>query len=779
VKRKVDSAPYRHGQIIQILVLSTAFELDANCALAADDVYLEVALNGQPTQLIARFREHNGQLSIDGKSLQELGLSLTRLGLSATQQVRLDDLPGLTYRYDAKRQSVALQLADRLREAQRLGRPASRDARTQASALDSGWVLNYDAYASRSDSDNRLALWTEQRYFNDQGVYSNTGTAYSYRTSNQRHYVRLDSSWSHSNPQELTTWQLGDAVSGALDWTRAVRFGGVQYKRNFALRPDLVTFPLPAYSGSAAVPSTVSLYVNGIQRYRGTVNSGPFIIDQTVPGITGSGEAVVVTQDALGRTLSTSLPLYVDTRLMAAGLSSYSLEVGHLRHDYGVDTFRYAAQPAGSGSLRYGVNDQLTLEGHAEASEGVYNAGAGALYQLGQKGVLNVSLAGSAGMAGMQGGLGYRYSTQGFSIHAQSLRSFSHYADLAAYDGAQLPSITDRLSLSFSLARHQHLSLSYLGYKLPGSDKSNIISLGHSLRLFRRLSMVLSLYQDLSEARVRGAFANFSFSMAERTSVNSSVNYQNRQAGYATSINRAPDYDGGWGWGAQFREGGSNHYQMAQARYLGAQAMLTASVQESAGSSLFSLDGSGSLVWMDGHLEAARRIGEGFALVSTEGVPGVPVRHENREIGLTDKQGYFLVPDLDAYRHNKVSINSLNLPANVQVSITDQAVVPQSRAGVVVRFPIQRYQAASVILWDEHGNPLPAGLRVRHMQSGGETLVGYDGITFVEHLAALNRLQVEGDRLHCQVTFPYAPPADNALPTLGPLRCLSTTEEQP
>ncbi|MGY3695904.1 hypothetical protein ACVIGA_005984 [Bradyrhizobium sp. USDA 3240] len=36
-----------------------------------------------------------------------------------------------------------------------------------------------------------------------------------------------------------------------------MRLGGVQMQTNFALRPDLVTLPIPALSGSAAVPSTL------------------------------------------------------------------------------------------------------------------------------------------------------------------------------------------------------------------------------------------------------------------------------------------------------------------------------------------------------------------------------------------------------------------------------------------------------------------------------------------------------------------------------------------
>lgn len=748
--------------------------------VAAADLYLEVDLNGQPTQTVAHFREAGGHLSTDGQSLDDLGLDLKALGVSANQQVRLDDLPGVTWRYDTSQQRVDLRVGDSLRKARHLNRGA--DGRVTPSPVGRGLVLNYDAYASRDDTGNRLALWSEERYFDPHGVYSNTGTAYSYQTSTQQHYVRYDTAWSHSNPDTLSTWQLGDTISGSLDWTRSVRLGGAQYKSDFALRPDLVTFPLPAYSGSAVVPSAVSLYVNGIQQYSGSVSSGPYIIDQLVPGITGAGEATVVSRDALGRSVTTSVPLYVDTRLMAAGLSGYSLELGYLRHNYSVDSFDYSPRTASSASVRYGLSDNLTVEGHGEVTPGVYNAGGGALYRLGQLGVINGSLAASAGMAGVQWGLGYQYITPRFSINAQTLRTAGNYGDLAARDGTPVPSVSDRLTLSFPVASNQSLSLSYLGYKVPGSGASHIVSVGHSMSLSHRLSVTLNLYQDVEDSASRGAFVSLSYSLGERTSVSSSVSLQNNQAGYAVSAAQAPDYGGGWGWGAQTSgSGGStgSTYQLAQVQYLGNNAQVTASAQQVAGDTLWALDATGALVWMDGTVETARRIGDGFALVSTDGVAGVPVMHENREIGTTDSSGHFLVPDLDAYRSNQVAIDSLGLPANVQVASSDQAVVPQSRSGVVVHFGLKPYQAASLILQDDEGALLPPGLRVTHLESGASTVLGYDGLTFIDGLVALNHLRVEGDGVRCQVIFPFTLPAGNTLPTLGPLRCLPIPEGSP
>ncbi|KYB45530.1 hypothetical protein AB664_06960 [Brucella anthropi] len=58
--------------------------------------------------------------------------------------------------------------------------------------------------------------------------------------------------------------------------------------------------PLPELSGSAAVPSTVDVYVDNAQRASRSVPSGPFSITN-LPIVTGSGMARLVVRDALGR----------------------------------------------------------------------------------------------------------------------------------------------------------------------------------------------------------------------------------------------------------------------------------------------------------------------------------------------------------------------------------------------------------------------------------------------------------------------------------------------
>ncbi|WP_322044506.1 fimbria/pilus outer membrane usher protein [Paraburkholderia sp. J67] len=750
----LSAAAHAQGQLINAGAMDTR------------DLYLEVDVNGQRTAQIVHFRQLGGHLFASGDDLSQVGVATAQLGIANSANVDLDSLPGLHYRYDAQRQTLELQIPDAIRK------PFAFDTRAvsaiPAATSARGLVFNYDAFA-QAGSASEFALWSEERYFDPKGVLSNTGVAYLYHDRNE--YVRYDTSWSTSNATNMSTTQIGDTISSSLAWTRSIRMAGLQYRSNFALRPDLVTFPTPALPGSAVVPTSVDLYINSVRQYSGNVPSGPFIIND-VPGITGAGQATVITHDALGRTISAQVPLYVDTRLMAQGLSSYSFEAGFLRRNYGLDSFDYDTRPAVSASWRHGLNDHLTFEAHGEATGGLVNAGGGVLFGLGTAGVLNGSLSGSGGkFNGAQLSLGYQYVSQRFSVDAQTIRAYGNFGDLGSRDGSPVPDITDRVTLAVPFLRNQTFSVSYIGYKIPSAPVSQIGSVAWTFNFGNLVSLNLSAYQDFRQHDSRGVLLSASIGLGGNASINATVGRQDGASTWNINALRPPDYAGGWGWGVQTGGTGSTSSRQGQLQYLGRYGEATASVQQVGGQTIGSLDLTGAVVVMDQTVQPARRIDDGFALVSTDGVAGIPVLHENRVIGVTDGGGHLLIPDLNAYQHNQVAIDSMRLPAAARIDDTAMDIVPQSQSGVLAHFGVTRYHAASIIVHDGDGKPLPAGARVHHVESGHDTIVGYDGLTFVDGLAAQNHLQIESGDKHCEVSFAWASDKDDTLQTIGPLVC--------
>lgn len=758
---------------VLILGLGLGLAKSPACAAAAapapdqSELYLEVLVDGQDSGQVAPFTRGAHGLRSKVETLRDLGLDAARFGVAGQDSFDLDSVPGLAYRFDPARQSIDLRLGDTLRAPLVLAaRPGLASAPGQVTP---GFLLNYDLYGQLGSSGS-VAVMHEARYFDAYGVFSSTGNLVARGADGG--YVRYDTSWTHSDPGSLASVTLGDVVTPSLSWSRSLRMGGIEWRKNFSLRPDLLTYPVANLSGTAVVPSSVSLYVNGIQQMSAAVPSGPFVLNQ-VAGLNGAGQATIVTRDALGRTVSNSMPLYVDTRLLAPGLVDYALDLGALRRGYGRSSFDYASSPAATGSLRYGLSERLTVETHAEAGSGLANGGAGLLWRLGQLGVLNGALAASrAGQgAGCQAAFGYQYVSPGFSVDAQTMRASRRYADLGSAEGTPVSRVNDRLSLSMALGHAQSAGLSWVASQdgvLP--TRARIASALWSSSFGHGVFLSLSGYRDLDNRKLRGVAFSLSAALGERVGASANLAQQGGETTRSVALSRAPDYAGGLGWSLQKGSVGEREFDQAQARYLGSAGEISVLTQGNGISRSTAAGLNGSLVLMDGSLNASRQVGGGFALVAT-GVPDLPVLHENRLIGRTDASGHLLVPDLIPYMPNQISIDTSGLPADVRIASAAASIVPQRQAGVLAGFGIERFTAATVLVRGADGKPVPDGSPVRNADSGATTIVGYDGVVFVDGLKEHNRLLIGSGAGACEVRFDYHPGADDKLPVLGPLTC--------
>lgn len=782
----------------------------AQAAAAANgaELYLEVTLNGEATGRLMTARQGPRGLLVSRADLRELGLERGALARppqapEASDAIVLDDIAGLRYRYDAAAQSLALMADDSLRTPFVLSARAA--ARAPRAGATPGAVLNFNGIlqSPRQGGSSAAIAALEARVFNERGVFSTSGVASS--IGGQRRFVRHDSFWSESDADTLRTLRLGDTITSSLNWNRALRIGGVQWSKSFSLRPDLATFPMPSIGGSAAVPSALQLYVNGVQQYSGEVPGGPFRLNQ-VGGVNGAGEATVVTRDALGRATSVSLPLYVDARMLGAGLSDFSVEAGVPRRAFGTSSFGYRGAPVASASARYGWNDALTVEAHAEAAPRLFNGGAGALVALGRFGVVNANLAASGGgrggmRAGLQAGIGYQYVARRFSVELQSQRAWSSYADLSARDGAPAPRASGRAVLALALGGRVSMNASYAAYRAgaPAYDgtpadgdadagqgagqQPRIVAAGITRSFRGGVFASVAAFDNLDRGKGRGVFLSLSMALGRDSVAAVTAGSQNGAAQRSASVSSAPDMAGGVGWTVQDSRLGDAQLRTAQVQYLGryGQAALTAqnsggaSGRAGSGGTSVTFEGVGALVLMDGAAAATRSVGAGFALVSTGGVADVPVLHENRLIGVTDAGGHLLVPALNANVGNLLAIDTSGLAADRRVPLTMQSVNPRSLAGMLVRFPIEAYQAANIVLVDAQGAPLAVGASVRHRESGKQGMVGFDGMAFVDDLQARNHLEIDLGAAagRCVARFDWQPVAGDPLPTIGPLRCVA------
>ena len=163
-------------------------------------------------------------------------------------------------------------------------------------------------------------------------------------------------------------YTAGDFITGGLAWTRPVHIAEFQVREDFSMRPDLVTFPMPAIRGSAGVPSTVNVLADGNLVASGSVGAGPFEVPQ-LPVVTGAGNITMTVTNALGQQVTLTQPFYASSSLLAPGLHSFAVQAGWVRRNWGVDSNDYG-KIAGAGMFRTGVTPKFTFEASAEGTPG-------------------------------------------------------------------------------------------------------------------------------------------------------------------------------------------------------------------------------------------------------------------------------------------------------------------------------------------------------------------------------------------------------------------------
>jgi outer membrane usher protein len=138
--------------------------------------------------------------------------------------------------------------------------------------------------------------------------------------------------------------------------------GGVQWRRNFGVRPDLVVYPMPQFSADATVPSSVELYVNNVRLVHRRGRCRP-VRAQSIPARRRRRPAVVGSPTRSGEPPRPASRCTPTTRRLAQGLSDFLVRAGvYGAVLYGSDSDDYGDDVVANASWRRGLSDELTVE---------------------------------------------------------------------------------------------------------------------------------------------------------------------------------------------------------------------------------------------------------------------------------------------------------------------------------------------------------------------------------------------------------------------------------
>jgi outer membrane usher protein len=732
------------------------------------EVWLAIEINGVPTPTPGRFvRLEDGRLLVSTEALRKLRIRAPEMApasIRGQDHVPLDAVAGIAIRVDESRQLLQIELPAAAFDTTVLARPASAFEAPAPTAL--GGFLNYDLQYLATHADRMADGWLEAGAFGAWGFGTSSFLASS---RGPRRLLRLDTTWTFDDPARLRSGTLGDAISRPASWARAVRFGGVRWGTSFAIRPDVVAFPLPTLVGQAALPSSVDVYVDNALRFSGQTPSGPFEIP-SAPLMTGQGQVRMVVRDLLGRETTFTQPFHVDAQLLKAGLSDETFEAGALRQRYGYESADYGSLFAAA-TQRRGLSDRLTLEWHAEALARQATAGAGAVLMIPGLGVINGAASASLGSDGAGGllALGFRHDERRFSYGVQTRLASRDYVELADRATRTTPREETTAHVSYAPDAGGAAYLSFVRRRRPGDPVLSLMSVGYGVGIGPRMHLSAFALASISGARANALGVSLTWALDARTTVNADVNRNSGHTALALRAQRSLPAGSGIGYRLGVT---ADHRAGAEAALLG-QTETGNYIAEAIrlnGDTSMRFGASGGVALLGGQLHASRRLDDSFALVRVSDHPGVPVLLDNQSVAHTDARGLALVTHLRPYQSNPISIGADVLPLDTELPASRIDVRPARRSGTVVDFAARRSRGALITITLDDGQALPAGAVVSVDDGAHEFPVARRGQVYVTGLTARSRIEArwKGQRCSIEVGLPaYAGP----LPSLGPFAC--------
>ena len=748
---------------------------------AAEEAILSVQVNleakGEHLVLLAQ----DGDILVREQDFAALGLeALPRdpRPVAGVPHVSLRALPGLAYTLDMERLVLAVRVEPRA-----LGRHQVLDLAPQRSSqvlrpAPAGAFLNYNLTHTR-EGPLRRALDGAGEAGMRFGEYLLASDGYSREDplTGERHNTRLSTSLVRDRRETLERLAIGDFLTvqpGPLG--SSLRLGGVSLSRRFSIDPYYVRFPGQVVAGTAALPSEVFVYSNGVLVRRERIAPGGFEL-QNLVNLPGLQTTEVVVRDVLGNEQRIVDPYYYSESLLRPGLDEYSFDAGFERRNFGLRSNDYG-DPGFAAFYRRGLTPGLTLGGHAESLGGRTNLGPTATWGMGLAGVSTVGLAFGHGEQGdgaafsaahsyhsprWSGNLALRMEERDFARAAPEPLANRRY-DFAA-------------ALSYALGAGSSMSLGVASSAQWDGPANRSAALGYRVRAGRDVYLSATARHVSGDQRLNELLFTLSWhfdAAGERHLASLQAQRTDDARGALVQLAGGnPETEGlvyRVSAEAQRNEASDSRRVLNPALQWNARrAVLRAeSFRDSAAQDeIVQLGVQGGLAAVGGHWALTRPVTDSFAIVKVGELAGVRVYANNQPIGTTDASGTVFVPRLASYFENPVAIEDRDLPVNYLVPQARFVVSPGLRSGMLLDFDARAVTAVAgrlvfrdVALKDAQGSVTVGGEQ-------REVLTARDGSFYVEQVPPG---VYQGEAGGCRFTL-RVPKSDDVVTELGEVTC--------
>ena len=781
------------GRGVVIGLMLAAAALTAAAGPARDPQRVEgivsVSVNLEPKGDAYVLIGDHGEILMRESDLKAYGLaalSYRPTRIDGVAYVPLRGIPGLSYQFDEDKLTLRIRVEPRAISRRQVFdmAPGRADDVTYPSA--GGAFLNYNLTGNGTDAsglDSTSAAGELGVRLGDYLLLADAQSTY-LRDTGATRTTRLNTSLTRDWRDRMQRLVIGDFVTSASTLGSSLRLGGVSFSRRYSIDPYYLSAPGQVVSGTAALPSDIYLYNNGVLIGHRRVAPGSFEL-QNLVSLNGLQVTEVVVRDVLGNEQTITNPFYFSQALLREGLDQYSVDVGLQREQFGVASNDYG-KPGAAGFYRRGVSDALTLGVRGEALDHRYNLGPTASWRVGTWGVASAeaSWGGSPDGSGTALALAHSFSSPGFAS-SLAWRTEARDYPRAGVDTSQNGRHDLTATLSVPVGGRSSIGLIYQDTQPWDAGRSR----STSLTWRHRVSNAVYVAGTLS--RADGVFG------ADEALVSLSYNPVGAgdQPSYSAQLQRSggvnaetlqvlggnPDAEGlvyrataqHFGGAGDARDTIDPYLQYNFARGVARGEYFRDS---GAASGSYQLGFAGAVAHVGGAWGLSRPIYDSYGMVKVEGVRNVRVYANNIEVGRTDAAGNLFIPRLASYFDNPIAIEDKDLPADVIVPQTRYIVSPPLRSGVLVDFRARRVRAVvGRLMTRRNGKRVPfADAPGEIAVPGGKPVPVYaarDGSFYVEGLpAGAYRGEVSGGLGRCAFSL-RVPPSSEAVTDLGSLEC--------
>ncbi|CAI2039700.1 Heat shock protein E [Serratia fonticola] len=586
--------------------------------------------------------------------------------------------------------------------------------------------------------------------------------------------------------QSNTTGQLFDTLA----------FTGIQLASDERMLPESLRGYAPDIRGIARTNARVTVRQGGQVLYETTVTPGEFLINDLYPTGYG-GDLQVTVRESDGTEQTFSVPYASVAQLLRPGSSRYSITAGEVRSD------NLREKPAlYQGTYQLGLTNAITGYGGLQASQDYYALQLGAALgtpigawafdvtqaraHLGNRTDANGRHESDNSLSGQSYKVSYsklisetnsnlslaayRFSTDGFMDFMTAMQTRDAVAQgfspesisraknrLTVTAGQGLPGNWGQLYISGSLQNYWNKDGSEKQYQMGYNNRYKDLSYGLSInRSFSSLDTAQTNYLLSFSLPLGRSDATHTPQLRMDLSHDSSGRY-----GQQATVSGTTGQDNQFSYGvtAMNANQGMGSSGSLSGNYRSPATALSGTYSTGKGYQSASAGMSGTVIAHSGGVTFTPYTSDTFALVEAKGAEGAKV---SSYPGVSiDSRGYAIVPYLNPYQMNEISLDPKGTAAGVELDNTSQKVAPYSGAVVKVKYTTKQGMPILVNATYQ-GEPVPFGADIYDSKGNSVGSVGQGGQLYARVAQDKGRLKVkwgEGGEMQCTVSYMLMPMA--------------------